>query len=139
MKARNTTQLVTALLIMVYAMTSGVVYAQKVIPDFRIDTFQEKQGSVTLNGEAFFEVTYRVSVNHLGKEAVTPVKWCFVLFDDKGNNIPASGAEYGLLKPYAPRDSREGVVMFRSRSRDIFSMPFVRWSSDECAQSLKKT
>ncbi|ADW76665.1 hypothetical protein Rahaq_5094 (plasmid) [Rahnella aceris] len=121
------------------ALTTISAHASPVkTPDLRIDAFKKEQGALAQRGELLYEVVFDVNVANLQNEDFKMPKSCFILSDEKGNKVVSSGISANLLMHYGGLDSKEGIVMFTSKDKNIYDMSLVRWSSTGCQSNTAK-
>ncbi len=133
-----------AMLLSLTMLAAGSAIASESTPDLTVFASKDAQGSVwnSRTDQPEYQVTYKVTINNMSKEAYTPdkgKKMCFFLFNSQGRQVKNYGIQYELYAPYKAMESRNGIVMFTSQDASLFDLPFVKLGlGDTCLTAATK-
>ncbi|MGG1905287.1 DUF4354 family protein [Enterobacter ludwigii] len=99
--------------------------------DITVNALKESNGSEwdSVKNSSEYIVTYKVNISNNSKKMITPGidnKLCFFLDDNNGHTLLAKSVQLELLTPYHPGESRDGIVYFSSKNRNLVDLPFVK-------------
>ncbi|MCG7386974.1 DUF4354 family protein [Pantoea sp. ACRSB] len=133
-----------AMLLSLTMLAAGSCIASESTPDLTVFASKDAQGSVwnSRTDQPEYQVSYKVTINNMSKEAYTPSegkKMCFFLFNNQGRQIKNYGIQYELYAPYKGGESRNGIVIFASHDASLFDLPFVKLGlGDTCLTAVAK-
>lgn len=119
------------LLLVILFVGFGAHAAEKFEPE-TVYSVDKQNGSVTSHGQGEYLSVHNISITNPLNKPASLSKGCFVLFDNDGNRVAASGTELSLLQEYKAGENKTGKVFFRDTNANVYRLPFVKWSVSEC-------